>query len=207
MARCWRQLCRLPAARAAGSRLQWSSINSALFPTPITDKGHRPGIPRLGLPLLSRRAPVSLWKSVSRKDHLDMHRRSQAAVNFHSPLPAAALAAPRCSCSDELCAWVCVFPPLPSPLPTPSLVLLTGSHTHPPNSTSEERVEKRRMKWSRLWEISPGLWEDMRRFRITSVSFHSPPKSVGAGGGIADGSSLHHVAEAAGIKLFTLPSC
>lgn len=113
---------------------------------PITDKRQRPGIPRFGLPLSSCRAPASLWKSVSRKDHLDMHRRSQAAVNFHSPLPAAALPAPRCSCSDELCAWVCDFPPLPSPLPTPSLVLLTGSHTHPPNSTSEEHVEKQKMK-------------------------------------------------------------
>lgn len=106
-------------------------FNSALFPPPITDKWQRPGIPRAGLPLFSCRATVSLWKSVSRKDHLDMHRRSQAAVNFHSPLPAAGLPAPRCSCSDELCAWVCVFPHCPPRFPLPHSSC-SQAHAHTP---------------------------------------------------------------------------
>lgn len=100
-------------------------------PPPITDKWQRPGIPRAGLPLFSCRATVSLWKSVSRKDHLDMHRRSQAAVNFHSPLPAAGLPAPRCSCSDELCAWVCVFPHCPPRFPLPHSSC-SQAHAHTP---------------------------------------------------------------------------
>lgn len=133
-------------APPAAAFLHCSSIQFRCIPPrrPPTS-GKRPGIPRSGLPLFSCPATAGLWKSVSRKDHLDMHRRSQAAVNFHSPLPEAALPAPRCSCSDQPCVCLAVrFPPLPSPLPTPSLVLLTGSltHTHTPQTPRQRNTWK-----------------------------------------------------------------
>lgn len=121
-----------PAPPAAAflhcSSIQFRCIPPRRSPT----SGKRPGIPRSGLPLFSCPATAGLWKSVSRKDHLDMHRRSQAAVNFHSPLPEAALPAPRCSCSDQPC--VCVFPHCPPrfPLPLSSCSqALSHTHTHP----------------------------------------------------------------------------
>lgn len=121
-------------------------FNSALSPAAehrqvaeTWDPAIRP--PALLLP--SGRQPL---EKREQKGSLGHAQALTSSCKFPLPLPAAGLPAPRCSCSDELCAWVCVFPPLPSPLPTPSLVLLTGSHTHPPNSTSEERAEKQRMK-------------------------------------------------------------
>lgn len=186
-----------PAPPAAFTDLP---LDSSLFPAAEHRQVAESGDPAARPPalLLSGRQPL---QKREQKGSLGHAQALTSSCKF--PLPAG-LPAPRCSCSDELCAWVCFFPRCPPRFPLPRSSC-SQALTHTPNSTSEERAEKQRMKrWLRR-EISPGLREDMRRFRITSVSFHSSPKSVGAGGGIADGSSHHHVA--AGIKLFTLPSC
>ena len=178
-------------------------------PPPIIDTWQRQGILRLGLPLFFCRATVSLWKSVSRKDRLNMHRRSQAAVNFHSPLPAAGLPAslrllvvPALTSSVAGCAF---FPHCPPRFPLPCSSC-SQAHTPPKLHVRGTRGKAK--------EEAIALPRDFARVKGGDVTishhfckFPFPSEVCRCRGGITDGSSHHHVAEAAGIKLFTLLSC
>lgn len=139
----------LPPVRSPRRRQPPSVISHLIplySPTLITNTWQRQGIPLLSLPLLFCQAAVSLWRSESRKDRLNMHRRSEAAVNFHSPLPAAGvpaslrlLAVPAPTNSVAGCAF------FPTALPAShSLTRLAHRLAHPPASTSEERMEQQR---------------------------------------------------------------
>lgn len=112
-------------------------LNSALFP-PRDDYRHvaETRDPATRPPALLPRDCQPLEKREKcRKDRWNTHRRSQAAVNFHSPLPAAGLpaslrllVAPAPTSSVHGCAFSTPLAALPV-FPLPSLAWLAGSHT------------------------------------------------------------------------------